>query len=568
MLTIQATWRSYPSSAGAAADPVYSLVAGSDNYPDIFVGRLSAENSGQVDLQIQKFLEYESMPEDGGSWYHKGTGIGSEEGSGIGDDGEADWEHMEVIHDKLTRFTYSQVDSVYAPFGASASMVTNAVNAGRSIINYCGHGSMNAWSTTGFSSSHVNNLVNHNMLPWIVSVACVNGKFHTGTCFAESWMRASDGGQPTGAIGMYASTVNMSWAPPMAAQDETVDLLVGGEKRTFGALCFSGSCQMMDEYGGGASEFKNWHIFGDPSLRVRSDTPTLLTVGHDPSIDPLATTFAVSVPGVGGALCGLSYNGEYLGSAFTDELGEAEITVVGALPAELTITLTVTSFNTMPYVTEISVGEPLIPAMLLEPDSFRFFVQTGDTDTEDIFITNVGEEGSMLNYTIEIVQGPSEEWLSVKPGQGSSRQGDEPDVHELLVDTAGLLGGIYEAEIHVTSNGGDAVIPVTLYALTLQDVVDRLDPRVLSLSPARPNPFGSTTTIAFALPQPGPARVGVYDMSGRLVRTLVSGVQNAGLHRVTWDGRDDAGTNVPGGVYFYRLDNSLTSLSGKVMVLE
>jgi len=68
-----------------------------------------------------------------------------------------------------------------------------------------------------------------------------------------------------------------------------------------------------------------------------------------------------------------------------------------------------------------------------------------------------------------------------------------------------------------------------------------------------PNPFNPSTTIAFALAQDGPARLAVYDLSGRLVRTLVDGPLARGAHTATWDGRDDAGRGVASGIYVYRL---------------
>jgi flagellar hook assembly protein FlgD len=46
----------------------------------------------------------------------------------------------------------------------------------------------------------------------------------------------------------------------------------------------------------------------------------------------------------------------------------------------------------------------------------------------------------------------------------------------------------------------------------------------------------------------------LYDVSGRLVRTLVRGPMAAGVHRATWDGRDDGGRSVGSGVYFVRYD--------------
>ena len=55
----------------------------------------------------------------------------------------------------------------------------------------------------------------------------------------------------------------------MCAQDETVDLLLDEAYFSFGALCFAGSCQMMDEYGyDGVEMYDTWHVFGDPSVRV------------------------------------------------------------------------------------------------------------------------------------------------------------------------------------------------------------------------------------------------------------------------------------------------------------
>ena len=284
LLVGDATQIATPYASGGSADPTYALVDGGDHYPDIFIGRFSAENSSQVDTQVERTIEYELMPATLQEWFWRGVGIGSSEGAGIGDDGESDTEHIENIRTDLLGCGYTHVDGFYG-YSATATQVANAVNAGRGIINYCGHGSTYAWSTSGFSTTHVNALVNDNELPFIVTVACVNGQFAGYTCFAEAWLRATHNGEPTGAIGMYASSINQSWAPPMCAQDETVDLLCAEAYFSFGALCFAGSCQMMDEYGaGGIQMFDTWHVFGDPSLRVVgiAESPTGLKVtGED-----------------------------------------------------------------------------------------------------------------------------------------------------------------------------------------------------------------------------------------------------------------------------------------------
>ena len=68
-----------------------------------------------------------------------------------------------------------------------------------------------------------------------------------------------------------------------------------------------------------------------------------------------------------------------------------------------------------------------------------------------------------------------------------------------------------------------------------------------------PNPFNPATTIRFSLAESGNARLAVYDISGRIVRTLVVGQLSAGEHDVVWDGADAAGRPVASGVYVYRL---------------
>jgi hypothetical protein len=70
---------------------------------------------------------------------------------------------------------------------------------------------------------------------------------------------------------------------------------------------------------------------------------------------------------------------------------------------------------------------------------------------------------------------------------------------------------------------------------------------------ARPNPFGGTTEIPFALPAPARVSVRVYDVAGRLVRTLLDATRPEGAGRAEWDGKDAAGRSVPAGVYFVKL---------------
>jgi bacillopeptidase F len=69
-----------------------------------------------------------------------------------------------------------------------------------------------------------------------------------------------------------------------------------------------------------------------------------------------------------------------------------------------------------------------------------------------------------------------------------------------------------------------------------------------------PNPLRRSTGVRYGVPTRGPVRLAILDIQGRVVRTLVHGIVEAGAHRLVYDGRDDAGDDLPSGVYFLRLE--------------
>ncbi len=78
-------------------------------------------------------------------------------------------------------------------------------------------------------------------------------------------------------------------------------------------------------------------------------------------------------------------------------------------------------------------------------------------------------------------------------------------------------------------------------------------PDAVRLDAAWPNPFNPQTNLRYALPRDAAVTVTIHDVQGRLVRTLVSGRQEAGEHVATWNGRDDAGRPLPSGPYLGRV---------------
>lgn len=443
------------SSGGGGSDPSYALLAGNDNYPDIYVGRFSAQNVGEMDTQVQKVVGYERDAAVGETWMQKGMGIASNEGGGgQGDNGESDQQHMEIIRGKLLNYGYLSVDQMYQTQGATAAQVSSNLNAGRGFINYVGHGSDTSWVTTGFNNTHVNALTNDNMLPFIVSVACVNGNFVSQTCFAEAWLRAKNNttGAPTGAVAMYASTVNQSWAPPMRGQDEVTDLLVVEAKRTIGGLFFNGSSKMTEVYGNnGASEYKNWHIFGDASMMARTKEPMALTVEHTPVLFMGMDTFIVDT--APDARVTLYADGVVYAHAVSNAAGTATLILSDPPMEPMDLTLTVTAFNYQTHISTVQLlpasGPYIIVTGMNVNDVEDNHVMYGETINLGFEFNNLGSEDaeginvaissssphiSILNTDEDIADIPADAYGNTVNGFNIRISNSAPDQHVATIN--------------------------------------------------------------------------------------------------------------------------------------
>jgi hypothetical protein len=83
-----------------------------------------------------------------------------------------------------------------------------------------------------------------------------------------------------------------------------------------------------------------------------------------------------------------------------------------------------------------------------------------------------------------------------------------------------------------------------------------------------PNPFNPSTTIVFELAASGPVELRVFDVAGRTVRHLVNAELSSGRHEAHWDGRDDGGRAMPGGVYLYRLVSGAETAAQRMVLLK
>ena len=353
------------SGLGGDSDNAYAYILGDDHYLDFFVGRFSAESASDVETQVQRTITYENGSTLEDDWLNVPTGVASDQGPG--EDNEYDYQHIQNILTQLVDFTYTDpYNEIYdgsqggydASGNATPAQVATAINSGTGIICYTGHGSDFSWVSSGFDVSDVNSLTNDNKLPFIFSVACVNGNFVGQTCFGESWLRATNGDNPTGAMAIMASTINQSWDPPMAGQDEMIDILTesyaNNIKRTFAGIAING-CHLMNDETSDFDMTDTWTCFGDPSLMVRTDDAADMTISHDDVIIMGSTDFSISC-NLDGALATISKDGVIIGSAYVSG-GTANIPLSGINPGE-EVTIAVVGFNQVTYLAQATVVAP------------------------------------------------------------------------------------------------------------------------------------------------------------------------------------------------------------------
>ena len=347
-------------------DAQYGQTVGTDYYNELIIGRFCCENEAQVTNHVNKVLNYERDLNASATWLPIGQGVSKNEGAGGGHYGEADYEHIDLIRNDLLDYNYTTVHRDYqgvSGISSSAAIISQHINEGVSIINYCNHGSETSWGVFSYSNSHVNALTNDYKLPYIISVACLNGKYdRSGDCFAEAWMRATNNsnGNPTGAIGGMFSYISQPWQPPMYGQDEMVDILVelqsSNIRHTMGGVSANGNMAILDlgaNQNANKGTYNTWILYGDPTLTLRNAVPTDMGVTHASSMSTSATNFTVNATNGNGALATLTRNGEIMGSA-TINNGTCNITF--AAPGTTgTATLTVFGYNKITYIATINI---------------------------------------------------------------------------------------------------------------------------------------------------------------------------------------------------------------------
>ena len=135
---------------------------------------------------------------------------------------------------------------------------------------------------------------------------------------------------------------------------------------------------------------------------------------------------------------------------------------------------------------------------------------------------------------------------------------------ELISGTWNIIATDGEYDVPATNGPFTLTIDGSQLKASDEDVI----PDEFALHSNYPNPFNPTTTISYDLPEQAQITLGIYDLLGKRIKTLVHQSQDAGKQIVMWDGTDDVGRQVSAGVYLYRIQAGQFAQTRKMLFLK
>ncbi len=341
---------SAPSGGSGLSDVSYVLFTGSDNVPDACLGRFCVTSASEAENMVSNVLKYEKEPDPEGTWYTRGIGHASSEGS------PPDYEWVGDMRTVMLDNSFTEVEEVYQGQGGTTDQIKEAVNKGISWYNYMGHGGSGSFGFSGasVSTSTFSSFTNTDMLFVDISVACNNGEF-TKDCIGENATRL-DG---TGALVFLGSYISQPWTPPQHGEKEMVRLMANDLCLSVGAIVANGLAKILDV--STSSSYTNtaltWTYFGDPSVQMFNDTPKEVSLDTPDKLETGTQNVELKL---GAAVVGrVGFYGELNGLLACQMLDgtKQDVTVSVDVPDnENKVTVTVTGRNMVPAIKDIGVG--------------------------------------------------------------------------------------------------------------------------------------------------------------------------------------------------------------------
>ncbi len=379
----------YDHSWGGYSGPTdydYALLEGSDLIPEIFIGRISASSSSELENIINKTIQYEKAEYVNDQWFTKAGLVGDPDESG-----NSTIFTNQYIENLMTNHGMSRVQTDYDGSGTQTFM-EQQFNNGILYYNYRG------WYY-GYGSYPTSSINNGFDTPFVTTITCGTGDFN-GTASSEEFVRLGSVNNPKGAVaavGMattgthtaYNNIVNMGIYDGIFAKK----LWYAGAASSNGNLAIIATYPNPNSAVSAAEAFSKWsNLIGDPALHLWSSTPSSFSVQYDALI-PLGTTmqeFTITDQDgstIEGARVTLLMGDDIIfETGITDENGNVTLSW-DSVEAGI-ISLMVIKRDFRPYEGAIEISTEAGAAISIISDDV--FVNSGSEFSVDVFLHNYG----------------------------------------------------------------------------------------------------------------------------------------------------------------------------------
>jgi hypothetical protein len=260
----------YTGTEGPDAVDLYYVTINSGDYlPDIFIGRFPASTDSEVTAMVDKTIYYEEANFSDIEWIKKAAFMAGNDNYDI-----TEGTHNYVISNYLEPNGYT-CDKIYeVTYGGDTQDVKDALNDGRSLAIFSGHGSIYSWGDgPPFSQSDVRSLTNEGMYPFVCSHSCLTGSFQVSECFGETWLREQD----KGGIAFWGASESTFWDEDDILQKGMFQAWWDDGLESIGGMTDMALYYVYENYSGGGSSkyyFEAYNILGDPSIKIWRTEPS------------------------------------------------------------------------------------------------------------------------------------------------------------------------------------------------------------------------------------------------------------------------------------------------------
>jgi hypothetical protein len=449
-------------------------IDGDDFFPEMMIGRFTNQGDYRLQVLINKAMKYEREPYTAETdWFKKGICCSNNA------------YESQVATKRFTARVmmedgnFTSVDTLMSDgeWGNNCSMdlndIKNAINEGRSYLNYRGEGWAEGWAANcySFGVSDVSTLNNGEKLTFVTSIGCGVAMFDAqeGNCFGEEWLQLGSLSNPRGAIAFVGPTSNTH-----TTYNNKIDkgIYVGMFREgmdTPGQALLRGKLYMYNFFGDDAwveYQYRVFTVLGDPSIHIWKDIPENVNVSYTSTFpvgysqqEFTVTSVSSGLPVPNAEIC-LSGD-DVFATGFTNDEGIATVDLYAASPEEITVTVrggkVIPWQGTANIVQEEEHVGPSTPPEITDIDgNNNGLINPNENGTITFTLKNWGSQTAQnVQGSISIDASDHAEVVTTNPvsfgnlAPGASSTGD---ALQFYVHNNCPVGQIITIHFHVTSN--------------------------------------------------------------------------------------------------------------------